>query len=64
MIRSILTHCTQPNAFILDCKRILIVRPNLDLEIGLQEKLRILQYKGKGKGKIQHSTGHEGPVGE
>ena len=64
VIRSIETHFTQPKAFILDCQRILTVRPNLDLEIGLQEKIHILQYKGKGKGKVQHTTGHEGPVAE
>jgi len=38
VIRSIETHFTQPNAFILDCERILIVRTNLDLEIGLRKK--------------------------
>lgn len=64
VIRSIETHFTQPNAFILDCERILIVRTNLDLEIGLQEKIHILQYRGKGEGTVQHSTSHEGPVGE
>jgi hypothetical protein len=57
-------HFAQPNACILDCNRILIVRPNLDLEMGLQKKIHILKYNGKGKGKVHPGRGHEGAVEE